>query len=237
MTGLVWELEWRIAVVRRRLFALNVFVPLLLVTPIALAGAPAVHASAAYAVLFTLYGTFGSAIPLVRDGETGLLGRVLRAGVRPHSYLLQRTAAGTSIDVLQLAPCLAVAGWGAGASWPSLLTAGASLALGLWIANLLGVAVAAFARSVAEAALFSAVSALLLLHVSGVFRTPQPGSFGAALEAAAPFRALHESLLAMAGAGDPRGGMTLAVWAVALPSALVLVAERLGRVLLSARRS
>ena len=62
MTAVVWGLEWRIAVTRRRLLVLNTLVPLLLVVPVATGAAPAVHAAAVYTVLFAIFSTFGSAI-------------------------------------------------------------------------------------------------------------------------------------------------------------------------------
>ncbi len=227
MTAIVWELEWRIATARRRLLVLNVVVPLFLVLPVAMGAAPAVHAAAVYAVLFAIFSTFGSAIPLVRDGESGLSGRVLRAGVAPASYYLQRTAAGAVLDVLQLGPALAVAAVGAGAGPSAFLAVFLTLAATVWVANLLGVLVAAATRSLAEAALFSAVSTLLLLHASGVFRTPAPGSFGATVESVAPFRALHEGLLSMSMMTPVGGGAALGVWCVAMAVATGLLAARL----------
>ena len=89
-----------------------------------------------------------------------------------------------------------------------------ALAATVWVANLVGVLVAAATRSLAEAALFSAVSTLLLLHASGVFRTPLPGSFGAAVKSVAPFRALHEALLAMSMMTPVGGGTALGIWCV-----------------------
>lgn len=227
MTAIVWELEWRIAIARRRLFVLNIVVPLLLVLPVALGAAPAVHAAAVYVVLFAIFSTFGSAIPLVRDGESGLSGRVLRAGVEPASYFLQRTAAGAVLDVLQLGPALAVAALGAGAGPRAFLVAFAALAATVWVANLFGVLVAAATRSLAEAALFSAVSTLLLLHASGVFRTPMPGSLGAAFESVAPFRALHEALLAMSMMTPVAGGTALGIWCFVMAVATGILAGRL----------
>lgn len=220
----VIEMELRIALARRRLLALNVLVPLSLVAPIALGAAPEPHAAAVYAVLFVLFGTFGSAIPLVRDAEDGLLERVLSTGLSPATYLLQRSAAGSLIDAIQLLPALLVAGTGLGASVERLWAAWIVLASCLWIANLLGVLVASVARSLAETALLSAVSALLLLHVSGVFRTPVRSSVWAWLEGASPFRALHESMLAFSGGAPAAGYAATFGWAVALPVGAVLLA-------------
>lgn len=218
---LAWGLEWRLALARRRLLALNVAIPLLLVGPVALAGAPAHHAAAVYAVLFVLFGTFGAAIPLVRDAESGLLARLRLAGLPDPALLLGRAAAGAAVDAAQLAPALALAlaAGGAGpADWAAAL---AALCASLLLAGLVGVWVAAAARSLAEAALFAAVAGLLLLHAGGTFRTPAPGSRGAALESLVPLRLLHETLLASAGAGPPPGP---AAWSLGLATLAVAAA-------------
>lgn len=202
MIRLAWELEWAVALRRPRLFVLNVAVPLLLVAPVAWASAPPAHAAAVYAVLFALFGTFGTAIPLLRDGEEGILGRLLLTGLPPAALLLGRVAAGAALDTLQLLPAVAVivlAGHADPASAGLLATA---LLVALLFANLLGAVVAGLARSVAEGALFAAVAALLLLHGAGTFRPPTPGSVAAALEPWVPFRPLHEHLVAVAGAGS-----------------------------------
>jgi len=199
VTGLVWGVEWRIALRRRRLLALNVAIPLLLVLPVALGPAPPPHAAAVYVVLFILFGTFGAAIPLVRDARSGLLARIRGAGIAPASILLERSAASSLLDLCQLLPS-AVAIWAASDAsgfdgLPPLFALLGALALSLTAANLVGLWIGVLARSLAEAALFAAVAGLLLLHASGVFRTPAPGSLGAHLEAVAPFRLLHEILL------------------------------------------
>jgi hypothetical protein len=211
MSLLVWELEWQVALRRRRLFVLNLAIPLLLVVPIALSGAPAMHAAAVYTVLFTLFATFGSAIPLIRDGEDGLLSRFLLAGIGPRAFLLQRTTAQAVLDTVQLAPPLLVIVAAAPGPWtqsvallpPALVV----LFLALLLANVLGTCVAALSRSVAEGALFAAVSALLLLHGAGVFRTPLPGSPGALAADLIPFGALHRMLLRAAGGGAGVDGL------------------------------
>ncbi len=227
MAGLVWRLEWRIALARRRLFVVNVVVPLMLVLPIALAGAPAVHAAGVYVVLFVLHGTFGAAIPLVRDGQAGLVLRASRAGVGARALLLERAAAGTCLDFVQLTPSIVVVAWAAGASPGPLLAVAVALLGGLWVANLLGILVAAAARSLAEAALFAAVSTLLLLHVSGVFRTGAPGTLAGSLEAFAPFRALHESLLALLTPHTAVGIGSMLAWTIILPGLLAAAGEPL----------
>lgn len=204
----LWRLEVTQALRRRRLLALNVGIPLLLVLPVSLGGAPPFHAAAVYAVLFVLFGTFGAAIPLIRDAETGILRRFVLAGASPRSLLLARGVAGALLDGLQLLPALAlilvVGGAGGGAAMgsaavtplPTLLLVGTVLLFGaLLAANLVGLWVAALARSLAEGALFAAVVSLFLLHGSGVFRTSSPGTPGAFLEALLPFGPLHRFLL------------------------------------------
>ena len=207
---LVMALEWRLARRRRRLLVLNVAIPLLLVSALALGRAPSHHAAAVTTVLFALFGTFGAAIPLLRDGQAGLIARLRQTALAPHSILLQKTLAGAVLDTAQLVPALAVL---ALAGVPGRIPATVAVLLGsLLLANTIGAWLAAIARSVAEGALFAAVATLLLLHGSGVFRTPPPASLAAGIERVAPFRALHECLLGLAGApSSPAGGTILAL--------------------------
>ncbi len=235
MTRLTFGLEWRLAIARPRLFVLNATIPLLLVIPIALSGAPTPHASAVYAVMFVLFGTFGSAIPLVRDSERGMVTRIGRTNIGAVPYLLGRTLAGTTIDAVQLAPALGIVlAISQGEPEAKALAVPVLLAV-LAVTNLLGVWVAALARSLAEAALFSAVSGLMLLHASGAFRTPVSGSVGASLEAASPYRALHEILLSVGGAPVWQGGYQLLVWVSVLTLITVASAPRLMSTLASTR--
>jgi len=229
----VWRVEWQMAFRRRRLFVLNLGIPILLVVPIAVGGAPAFHAAAAYVVLFILFGTFGSAIPLLRDGEEGTLRRMVLAGSPGRSVLLPRALAGTLVDTLQLLPATLFIVWFGVGRWADLSLIVFVLAGALLVANLVGVWVAAAARSLAEGALFAAVVALFLLHGSGVFRTPTPGSPGAVLESILPFSPIHGLLLEAAG-GTPMemsaagallstfGGAALLVGVTALASGALM---------------
>lgn len=209
----VWRLEGRLALRRRRVFALNLLVPLALVAAVAVGGAPAPHAAAVYAVLFTFFGVFGSAIPFVRDAERGLLGRVVLTGISLPRLAVGRTLAGAAVDLLQLLPSLLLLGVLAGAGATSLAWLCALTLLTLLWANALGIWVASLARSIAEAALFGAVASLLLLHGAGVFRTPLPGSAAAGVEGLLPPSHLHQALLETIGRG-----------AVALPPQALLAA-------------
>ena len=219
MTLAVWRAQWLAALRRRRLLAFNTLIPLVFVATIALSSAPAVHAAATFTVLFALFGTFGSSIPLIRDGESGLLRRYVLTGVHPGGLLLQHIFATAALDLIQLAPSVLVIVVTRGSSAPQSAMLLPAMVLGLFAANALGALTAALAKSVAEGALFSAVAALMLLHWAGTFRTPVPETWQATLEAWNPFRPLHESLLAAAGGGpdlDPAllvipAGVTLAV--------------------------
>jgi hypothetical protein len=184
---------------RRRLLALNALVPLLLVAPVALSDAPAAHAAAAYTVLFVLFGVFGSAIPLVRDGGSGLLTRWWLAGLPPRELLTSRLAAQTALDALEALPAMVVILLASGRASSASPTVILALPFALLVANALGAWTAALARSLAEGALFSSVLSLLLLHAAGTFRTPADGSLGARLESLSPFRPLHEAFLDAAG--------------------------------------
>lgn len=211
---MILALEWRIAMRSRRLFFLNVGIPLLLVAPLALGGAPDVHAAVVYTVLFAFFGTFGSAIPLVRDADSGLFGRIARTGLPARRILAERLAAHTLLDVLQLLPGLAliliIAGAGPAASGRAVL---AMLAV-LLAANTLGVWVASAGRSIAEAALFATILSLFGLHLGGVFRAPRDGAL-AGIAHVLPFGHLHAALREALGIGGE------AAIGVALASALV----------------
>ena len=232
--GLIWKLEWQRAMARRRLLAFNIVIPLALVLPLALSAAPAHHAAAVQTVLFTLFGTFGATIPALRDAERGLVRRLAILPVGARDLLLERAFAGASLDLLQLLPAVAVVTWSAGAGSGQALRLVAALACTLAFVNLLGLWLAAAVRSVAEGALVAAVAALFVLHASGVFRTPTPGSIGARIEAVAPFRALHEMLLALHDSGDPGGGAAL-VGSLALM--VVLTVSAAGPVVRALRRA
>jgi hypothetical protein len=205
-----WRLEWRVALRRRRLLALGAGIPLLLVLPVALGGAPPHHAAAVYAVLFVLFGTMGSALPFLREGEAGLLRRIVLTGYPSARILLERGGAGATLDLVQLLPStVAIVLLGAPSAGTGLRLV-AALALALAASALVGIWVAALARSLAEGALLAAVSSLFLLHGSGVFRTAEPGSPGEQLAAYLPFGPLHRALREGVGIGP--GGNT-AGWA------------------------
>ena len=229
MTLPVWRTEWLTALRRRRLLVLNTLIPLAFVAPIALSSAPAVHSAAAFTVLFALFGTFGSSIPLIRDGESGLLRRYVLTGVHPGGLLLQRVFANAALDLIELAPSVLVIVVARGSSAAQLAMVVPALVLGLVAANALGVLTAALAKSVAEGALFSAVAALLLLHWAGTFRTPVPGTWQATLETWNPFRPLHESLLAAAGAGGPDLDPVLFTTPIGVTLAVLLLITAAGR--------
>jgi hypothetical protein len=170
---------------------------------------------------------FGSAIPLRWEGQRGMSTRIVRAGVGPSSYLLQRAAAGATLDSLQLAPALLVAAAAVSASPGDIAVAFVALAATVWIGGLVGIIVAAASRSITETALFTAVAVPLLAHWSGVFRAPAPGSYQAVLESGSPFHALHAALLDMTiGVGDG-GGAAVVAWAVVLPVAVGVLGPRL----------
>lgn len=225
----VWRTQWLTALRRRRLLAFNTLIPLVFVATIALSAAPAVHAAATFTVLFALFGTFGSSIPLIRDGESGLLRRYVLTGAHPGGLLLQHIFATATLDLIQLAPSVLVIVVAKGSSAPQAAMVLPAMALGLVAANALGALTAALAKSVAEGALFSAMAALLLLHWAGTFRTPVPGTWQATLEAWNPFRPLHESLLAAAGAGGPDLDPVLLAIPMGVTVAVLLVIAAAGR--------
>jgi hypothetical protein len=187
-------LEWRIARSERRLFALNVAVPLVLTGAAVLGGAPDAHLTFAYTLVIGFFGTFGSAIPLVRDAESGLFGRIARTGLAPPRIIAERLAFHAALDLVQLLPSLALLFVIADSPPPAILMVIATAACTLLAANTLGTWAAALGRSIAEAALFATVIALFALHFGGLFRTAPPGTLRSALASFLPFGFLQRSL-------------------------------------------
>lgn len=227
MTLAVWALEWRLALTRRRYLVLGTALPLALVLPVATGAVPVDETASVYAVLFAAFAAFGSALPLRWEGQRGMSARVVRGGMTPHAYLLQRTAAGAALDLVQLTPAFVVAAAAAHGSIVEALLAYLGLAATTWIAGLLGVVAAAVTRSLAETIVVVSVIVISLAEMSGVLYTPRPGSIGAMLEAVSPFRAMHEALLDMTVGAPTSGGMAELGWVVLLPVIVGFTATKL----------
>jgi ABC-type polysaccharide/polyol phosphate export permease len=206
---------------------LRILAPLSVVLVIASGAIPAAAGASVYVVVFAAFGALGTALPLLRDGERGIVLRVVRGGISPPSYLLQRAAAGAVLALTQLLPALLVATAFLRASMVETLTAFAALALTLWIASSVGILVAAMSRSAMEAGVLCGVALVLLLHVSGVFHTPEPNGLGATLMALAPFGAVHGAFLTMLTGGAVGGGVAGLAWAIALPAIVWAWAPRI----------
>ncbi len=170
----VFRIVWESAFHRRRLFIWNIVVPLILLVPVVFSAAAAPHRVAVFGIFVVFFGTFGSAIPMVRDARDSWVDQLLRTGFPMGFWLLQRTLAEAAIDLIQLVPVMAVFAI-AGDSWASTPWLLLATGMTLWFTNLLGPLIAAFVRSLAEAALASAAMSLLLLHYAGFFRRPVPG--------------------------------------------------------------
>ena len=195
---IVFRLVWRSALRRRRLFVWNVLVPLLLLAPVATSQAAAPHRAVVFGVFIVFFGAFGSAIPAIRDARDGWLDEVFRAGYAPARWLLERTLAEATLDMVQISPSLLFLLWSRGepgAAIPVFLSA----VVTLWFANLIGPLVAAWVRSLAEAALVSSALSLLLLHFAGFFRPPAPG-WSQTLAVWNPYAPLRTALRAAASA-------------------------------------
>jgi hypothetical protein len=220
------HLELQRAVRKRRTLILNVLVPLALIAALPAGNAPPVHAAVVCGVLFAFFGTFGSAIPLVRDAETGRLGSLVFAGANARALLLQRILGGALLDTLQLAPsALVLAVAYGGNALPTLL---GCLLAALLAANVLGTWIAVLTRSIGEAALLGSVSALVLLHLGGAFRTPAPGTWQDTVAPLSPFYYLQRSTSAAFGATPVEGISAL------VPGAFITAVACLATVALAA---
>jgi hypothetical protein len=224
VSALVWGLEWRIVLSQKRELALWLLTPLAIVLVLGTDAVSPLTAAACYAILFTSSGALRTLLPLLRDGERGMAARVIRSGVSPSLYLVGRAAAGASVSLVLLLPSVVAAAFFLRASFAEALLTLAALAITLWSVSLISVLAAAAGRSRGEAVGLSGVILLLLLHMSGVFRVPPTGGLGAALEAASPFRALHETFVAMVSGGLPAGGVAELAWGIGLAALIMALA-------------
>ena len=224
-----WHLAWLTALRRRRLFAWNVAVPLLLLTPVALSPAAAPHRVVVYGVFLVFFGAFGSAIPTVRDARGGWLEEMFAAGLGPRRWLLESAAASVLIDTWQLAPAALMLLAATGSINASMHVLAALMAA-LLMAGILGAAIAATVRSLAEAALASAAVSLGLIHLAGFFRPPRQGWDTLAADWS-PYRPLKEALTHGAGGPAPDLGDWLrpALTLASVVALAVLTANRWSR--------
>ena len=220
------QLELQRALRRRRTLLLNVVVPLALIAALPAGNAPPVHAAVVCGVLFAFFGTFGSAIPLVRDAETGRLSSLVYAGANARDLLLQRIVGNALLDTLQLAPSAVVLAIAYGGNaLPALL---GCLIAALLAANVLGTWIAVLTRSIGEAALLGSVSALVLLHLGGTFRTPAAGTWQESVAPLSPFYYLQRATSAAFGATPLEGVSEL------VPGAFITAAACLATVAVAA---
>lgn len=206
----IMKAEWRIAIRNKRLLFFNIVVPIVFIVPLILGGAPGVHVTAILVVLFALFSTFGSSIPLIRDKESGLLQRYVMTGVNPGFLLLQRTLVFTLIDFLQLLPAQALIITVTGGNFGEISLFSTMVFLALIAGNLFGVLAASASRSIAEGALFSSLLGLMMIHFAGVFRVAVPGSFASIVEPWIPFRPLYLSVRTVVLGAEPVMGSDLA---------------------------
>lgn len=205
MRGEIWRLEWLMARARTRRLAWSVAVPTLLLVPVAASGAAPAHRATVYALFVVFFGLFGAAAPVVRDGERGWIERLLLTGYGARPWLLERTAAHATLDLVQLAPSLAAVLWIEGATPTAAGSAVAGALLALLVANLVGTLAGAVVRSLAEGALACAGVGLAALHLAGAFRPPEPGSWEELAAAISPFLPVLEGFREAGGAASPGG--------------------------------
>ena len=228
MSGAVWRLQWAVALRRRRLLWWNLFVPALLLVPVALSGAATVHKTVVFTLFIAFFGAYGSCIPLIRDGDSGWAEKVLLTGHGARSWLIERLLASTVLDWAQLIPVSLVLVWLASGRLADAAAVLATQAMALLFANLLGTVVAALVRSLAEAALGCSIACLVALHLAGVFRTPAADTWAGTAARLSPFRPLLEAWRGGAAAGP--GGWLPPLFALAVASVLfVAAAGLLGR--------
>jgi hypothetical protein len=230
VSGVVLRRELERVLARRPLLAVKLGFPLVVGIPLLLSGAPAFDQAMALGLLVPVVGALGSGAVLCRERAAGLLLRDRLLAVPPRLVALERIGAASLVDLVQLAPVLALAcalhlqvRW-----WPALwLAAAASLVA----ANLLGALATTVASSPGEVMVLTLLPLLPALYASGVF-VPLTGP-GQVVERALPFAYLQQALAGVLGAP------AALLWATPLQAALgglAWLGAALGGAVLAGRR-
>jgi hypothetical protein len=180
----------------------NLVVPAIILLPVTLSGAAAAHRALVITLFVVFFGTYGTCIPLIRDGASGWAEKVLLTGTGPRRWIAERLIAAATLDVAQLLPVMVLLLWLTHVEPREATLTLMATALALVFANMLGTLVAALVRSMAEAALGCAVLALFALHLGGAFRRPTPGTWTELAAHVSPLRPLHETWLLALSSGD-----------------------------------
>ena len=222
LPGSLWTREWLVTLGRPRALALRVAIPLALAVPLVAGGAPTFWAAMLVTVLCAMVGAVGSGMTLARARASGLLSRLAVTPRPPARVIGAWIAASTLVDAAQLLPALAVvaAGGGSPAWWPEL--AAAALAT-LFVANVLGCALAVTADGPAEVLLDVAVVLAPLLYLAGIFTGVPREGWRAVAATLDPFSHLHAALVGALG-GDPAHGEVAVLTAAAVSIAACLAA-------------
>jgi hypothetical protein len=194
--------ELLVVAARRRSLALKVGIPLVLVLPLIVGGAPTFWAGMLLTVLTAMVGAVGTAVTLARARQSGLLVRlalVPRPGWRVVGGVV---AAGALVDLIQLLPVIllvAIAGGAAPLAWAGLVVA---MLAGLLTGSLLGCAVACLAGGVGEVLLDVCVLLAPLLFFGGLFTGVARQGWGWTVAMIDPFGQLGSAFIGALG-GTP----------------------------------
>jgi ABC-2 type transport system permease protein len=196
----IWQRELIEFEERRRALAVKLLFPLLIAVPLLFSRAPGVYAAMALTMLAATVGALGSGAVLSRERALGLTARYRLLPRRPAAVVLERVAAGSAIDLLQMLAVLVLVAvrHPARLAWfPGTLLAAAGV---LAASNVLGAWASTVTRSPGEVMLAVLLPLLPALFLSGVFTAPSTPLLAAASRFL-PFTYLHDALL---GALDGR---------------------------------
>ena len=202
---------------RRRALVIKMAFPLVVGLPLLTSSAPPFYAGMALTMLMTIIGALGTGAVLSRERAVGLQARYRLLPRRPGRLLLERMAASTAIDLVQLVPILgllAVRHPGAAAWWPALLLAVVGTVL---CANVLGALASTFTTAPGEVMLYVLLPLLPAFYLAGVF-APVTTPVQHAASIFLPMTYLHDGLL-----GALQGSPRLSAASVATGGALTLL--------------
>jgi hypothetical protein len=170
-----WQREILEQTRRKRSCVVKFMLPLALTAPLLLPNVPVTIRGDAFTLLLLFIGVFGSAIGLIRTGETGMMARMAVLPLSPVHIIAEYLLAHSLFEGLQfLIPLILITG-SRGLTAAALIGLGITFLIVIIAANAIGAIVAVAAGSSGEGHLFAVISVLVVIVLSGLFRGIEGG--------------------------------------------------------------
>jgi hypothetical protein len=171
----LWQREILEQTRKKRSCVVKFILPLVLTVPLLLPNIPVSVRSDAFTLLLVFIGVFGSAIGLIRVRESGMMARMAVLPVSPARMTGEYLLAHSLFDGFQFLIPLILVSIPLISDIPLLFMLGVTFFIVILAANAIGAMVAVAAGSSGEGHLFAVLSVLLVVGLSGLFRSTDGG--------------------------------------------------------------